>query len=73
MRRAAGRSGRSTDKEAVQKLIAEHKSEVYRDRSVSRQMVLHAEACLRPGSTTPPQDSVLYMAIDGCDQASWLV
>ena len=26
---------------------------------------------VRRPSTTPPQDAVLYMAIDGCDQARW--
>ena len=49
--------------------MEERQAGVYKDRSVGRRMAFFSEASCSADSKIPDEDKVLYLVIDGCDQA----
>lgn len=47
----------------------DHKQGIFRDRSVGRRYMYLSESCTAAGSVYSPEHGLLYVSIDGMDQA----
>ena len=68
-RRDAARAGDRALQQAVQHEMEEHQAGVFKDRSVGRRLAFYSEASCSANSKIADEDKILYVVIDGCDQA----